>query len=69
MALVKKGPFLWLFIAIKFELSLVMTFIVFVTAYKPCKTKSGIKLLIFATEQKLKVHWNGIQKIFLLGYY
>ena len=31
--------------------------------------KSGIKLLIFALEQKLKVHWNGIQKTFLLSYY
>ena len=30
---------------------------------------SGIKLLIFALEQKLKVHWNGIQKTFLLSYY
>ena len=29
-------------------------------------TKSGI---IFAQEQKLKVHWNGIQKIFLLSCY
>ena len=25
-------------------------------------TKSGIQLLIFALEQKLKVYWNGIQK-------
>ena len=32
-------------------------------------TKSGIKLLIFALEQKLKVHWNGIQKTCLLSYY
>ena len=32
-------------------------------------SKSGIKLLIFALEQKLKVHWNGIQKTFLLSYY
>ena len=32
-------------------------------------TKSGIKLFIFALEQKLKVHWNGIQKTFLLSYY
>ena len=32
-------------------------------------TKNGIKLLIFALEQKLKVHWNGIQKTFLLSYY
>ena len=32
-------------------------------------TKSGIKLLIFALEQKLKVHWNGIQKTFHLSYY
>ena len=29
MALVKKGPFLWLFMAIKFELSLVITFMAF----------------------------------------
>ena len=28
-----------------------------------------IKLLTFALEQKLKVHWNGIQKTFLLSYY
>ena len=33
------------------------------------KGKSGIKLLIFALEQKLKVHWNGVQKTFLLSYY
>ena len=33
------------------------------------RTKSGIKLLIFALEQKLKVHWNGVQKTFLLSYY
>ena len=32
-------------------------------------TKSGIKLLIFALEQKLKMHWNGIHNSFLLGYY
>ena len=32
-------------------------------------TKSGIALLIFALEQKLKVHWNGLQKTFLLSYY
>ena len=32
-------------------------------------TKSGITLLIFALEQKLKVHWNGLQKTFLLSYY
>ena len=32
-------------------------------------TKSGIKLLIFALEQKLKVHGNGIQNTFLLSYY
>ena len=32
-------------------------------------TKSGIKLLIFALEQKLKtLHWNGIQKTFLFSY-
>ena len=31
--------------------------------------KSGITLLIFALEQKLKVHWNGLQKTFLLSYY
>ena len=30
---------------------------------------SGIKLLIFALEQKLKMHWNGLQKTFLLRYY
>ena len=29
MALVKNGPFLWLFMAIKFELSLVITFMAF----------------------------------------
>ena len=29
MALVKKGPFLWLFLAIKFQLSLVITFMAF----------------------------------------
>ena len=29
MALVKKDPFLWLFMAIKFELSLVVTFMAF----------------------------------------
>ena len=29
MALVKKGPFSWLFIAIKFKLSLVITFMAF----------------------------------------
>ena len=33
------------------------------------KLKSGIKLLIFALEQKLKVSWNGIQQTFLLSYY
>ena len=27
-------------------------------------TKSGITLLIFALEQKLKVHWNGLPKTF-----
>ena len=32
-------------------------------------TKSGITLLIFTLEQKLKVHWNGLQKTFLLSYY
>ena len=32
-------------------------------------TKNGITLLIFALEQKLKVHWNGLQKTFLLSYY
>ena len=32
-------------------------------------TKSGIKLLILALEQNLKVHWNGLQKTFLLSYY
>ena len=32
-------------------------------------TKSGIKLLIIAPEQKLNVHWNGLQKTFLLSYY
>ena len=26
-------------------------------------------MLIFALEQKLKVHWNGLQKTFLLSYY
>ena len=31
-------------------------------------TKSGITLLIFALEQKLKVHWNGLQRTFLLSY-
>ena len=30
---------------------------------------SGITLLIFALEQKLKVHWNCLQKTFLLRYY
>ena len=32
-------------------------------------TKSGITLLIFALEQKLKVQWNGFQKTFLVSYY
>ena len=32
-------------------------------------TKSGLKLLIFALEQKLKVHWNGIQKTFLKAFF
>ena len=31
-------------------------------------TKSRIKLLIFALEQKLKVHWNVIQNTFPLSY-
>ena len=31
-------------------------------------TKSGIKLLIFTLEQKLKMHWNGVQKTYLLSY-
>ena len=35
MALVKKGPFLWLFIAIKFKLSLSLLWL-FMTAYEPC---------------------------------
>ena len=30
--------------------------------------ESGITLLIFALEQKLKVHWNGLQRTFLLSY-
>ena len=37
--------------------------------FTPETTKSGITLLIFALEQKLKVHWNGLQKTFLLSYY
>ena len=32
-------------------------------------TKSGIKLLIFALEQKLKVQWNDLQKTILLSSY
>ena len=31
--------------------------------------KVVLTLLIFALEQKLKVHWNGLQKTFLLSYY
>ena len=32
-------------------------------------TKSGIKLSIFALEQKFMVHCNGLQKTFLLSYH
>ena len=58
MALVKKGPFLWLFMAIKFYLSLVITFMAFYDCVRTLTSTSTkhIKDIFRQTHQKYEEH-------------